>query len=233
MNPLNPSVLRAGLLTAWAMFFIWLWVTGEMARYLGPRTYWVLQFGAIILAAAAIAHLLALRSLPSRGRASVGEIIGVVVMLVPILAIVVVPKPELGALAAARKAAGTGVGAVGSFAPVPDPGRELSFMDIFFASESEDYAAAAGIHDGLEIDLLGFVTHPADTPRGAFELTRFHISCCAADAIPYSVVVEHDEDFAENTWLEVSGALERRDSGYVLVPTTVTLATEPRNPYLY
>lgn len=225
-------VLRGSVMALWAGFFVWLAVSGEVVRYLGPRTYWVVWFGAAVLGLSALFHVLTIRSGTS-GRIRASDVGGAVLLAVPLAVVLAVPQPDLGALAASRKT--TGLATLSSSAPRPDPvrGGPLDFAEIHYASESEEYAAAVGATDGAEVELVGFVTHPKRAPDGTFALTRFYISCCAADAIPYSVFVVSSEDRADDTWLRVTGSLTHRDGDIVVEPETVAEVDKPRAPYLY
>jgi uncharacterized repeat protein (TIGR03943 family) len=224
------SLLQLVALAVWAAFFFYLWLSGEMVRYLGPRTYWVVIFGAITLGLAAAVHAWMLRGAPPT-RPSTRDLGAMLLMLVPMLAVAIVPSPGLGALAASRKA--TGVGAIGALTPQPDPGGQISFVEINFASESGEYAAKAGIAHGTNVQLVGFVT-PTELSEADFDLTRFHVSCCAADAIPFSVpVTDGPSDLPVETWLRVEGVLERVGSRFVLAAKTVEEISEPKDPYLY
>jgi putative membrane protein len=224
---------RASMLTAWAAFFGWLLSTGEVARYLGPRTLWVAAFGAVALTGAALAQLWILRRSPPRrlGRA---EAVGLAILLAPVVATVAVPQASLGALAASRKATSQGALALGSLAaPEPDAARPVSFIDVHFANASEAYAQRAGIADGTRVTLLGFVTSDGEAPPGTFELTRFYVSCCAADALPYSVTVDaRGPAPPTDAWLQVAGSLSRTEDGWVVVADTVSRRPEPDDPYL-
>ena len=222
---------RALVLAAWTGFFVWLLVTGEVSRYLGPRTLWVVPFGAVALALAAIAQLGFVRG-PDTPPLSARELVGLGALLLPLLALVAVPAPALGSLAASKKA--SGAIALGSLAaPAPEPGRDISFIDIFYANRSKEYANAAGISDITPVELLGFVTTPEDAPQGTFEITRFYVSCCAADGVPYSATVVGSElSPRRDTWVEVAGRLSRRNDGYVVVADRVTKRPEPEDPYL-
>lgn len=224
--------LLAVALLAWAGFFAWLAVSGEMTRYLGPRTYWVVWFGAVVLGLAAFSNLIGYKRWGT-GRVSWRDLLGAAVLVAPMLAVVAVPSPELGALAASRKAAG--VGAIASLVPPPPSDGEIGLAEIHYASESGEYAAAVGIVEGAPVELVGFVTPAQDGPPGAFALTRFYISCCAADAIPYSAIVLPDgsKRYEIDSWLEVTGTLESSDAGYLVVPGEVTEVPKPKNPYLY
>lgn len=224
-------LFRAVVLSVWALFFSWLAIGGEMTRYLGPRTYWVAWFGAIVLSLAAMAHLLTLRA-DGRHPLTAGDVGGLVLILVPIVVVAAVPSAGLGALAAAQKAPGGGLGSVTVPRAPAHPG-EVGFAEIYYAAQSAEYAEAVGIVDGTEVDLTGFVTHPKNGPAGTFSLTRFYISCCAADAVPYSVVVHWRDDPPDDQWLRVTGTLEAGEDGFVVTAERATEVPEPQNPYLY
>jgi uncharacterized repeat protein (TIGR03943 family) len=223
-------LLRTIVLAAWATFFIYLFVSGEISRYLGPRTYWVVPFGALALGGAALAHFFTLRTGSGSSGLRLREILGHAVLLAPLIAVLAVPAPELGALAAGKKSTGGGLASVSSIV-LPDPSaREVSFLEIRYASESQEFADAVGIVDGYEISLAGFVSRAG---AGTFELTRFYVSCCAADAIPYSVSVVGGPDPPVDAWVHVSGYLEERESQFVLVAEDLERIGDPKDPYLY
>ena len=229
-------LLRAFIFGAWSAFFAWLWLSGEMSRYLGPRTYWVVPFGAAMLAVAAVLHVATLRVSIPRARPSVAEMVGVVVLVVPLLAVAAVPDADLGSLAASRKSTGSGVSAAEALSPeAGEPVVNPSFRDIAYAQESRGYADAIGLRDGTDTTLVGFVDGAG--PPGTFELTRFYVSCCAADAIPYSVAVEPPagevEALDDDRWAQVEGILELRGDRFVLVAERLRLVDEPDDPYLY
>lgn len=220
------------VLTIWGGFLTWFAASATMARFLGPRTYWVAWFGAGgLLVAGSVSLFGAIRS--GGLGATRRDVAGAGLMLVPVILVLVLPAPQLGAQAASRKAAG--VGALSSFIPPPSAGGEVGLQEIHYASLSTEYAEALGVTEGLEVDLTGFVTHPEGVEGNSFGLTRFYISCCAADAVPYTVVVRPagDEMFSDDTWLMVEGNLVRDGDGFVLESTRVDPAEEPSAPYLY
>jgi uncharacterized repeat protein (TIGR03943 family) len=220
---------RAVVVAVWAGFFVWLLVSGEIYRYIGPRTYWVVVFGAVALGVVTLLMAFTGRGIPARTDA-----VGIAAMLLPIAVVLVVPQPSLGALAASHKLSGVPITA-GTFQPQAlGPGEEVSFAEIEYASESSKYAATIGITDGYPIDLTGFVTHPSGLDSGEFALTRFAIYCCAADVVPHSVTVAPKEagEYSDDQWLTVDGHLEDRGGAYVLVPDTITKVEEPKDPYI-
>jgi uncharacterized repeat protein (TIGR03943 family) len=208
--------MRAGVLFAWAGFYAYLWIGGDMARYLGPRTQWVTIFGGLTLAATGIAYLAISRS--SRPAMDPRELRALALIVAPVVVAAALPGAQLGALAASQKGVGA---AASSLALVPEPAGEVSFREIHFASSSPRYAASAGIGPGTPAELTGFVTSAPPASSWDLELTRFYVSCCAADAIPYSVAVvdagPRRSRYPEDTWLRAGGDLELRADRLVLV----------------
>lgn len=230
---MTARLLRNLVVAVWASFFIWLLFSGAMYRYVGPRTYWVVWLGAIVLSIAVVADAALFLRGPKK-HTSVGSA-GLwegTFLLIPIVILLLVPQPKLGSLAASRKATG-GTVTAGSLAS-PSPSREVSFQEIEYASQYADYAASLGLTEGYEIELTGFVAHPDGDTETAFALTRFAIFCCAADAVPHSVTVETPEaaGYANDTWLKVAGELTQRDGKWVVKANRITRVDEPEDPYI-
>lgn len=227
--------VKSFVLLAWATFFVWLLLSGEVYRYIGPRTYWVVIFGAICLSAIAMANLVLVMT---HDRVSPGarQLLGIGAALVPILLVVLIPKPSLGSLAASRKASG-GIVAAAVQPSTADPTGDVGFQEIGYASESLEYAGALGLTEGYPVELTGFVSDVKEgVPDGAFALTRFSIFCCAADAVPYTVPVRPPESAAKtyprDGWLEVEGALYLEGETWVLEADSIEEVSEPLNPYI-
>lgn len=216
---MSARFIRGAVTAIWGGFFVWLLVSGEVYRYIGPRTQWVVFVGAATLIATTIALW--------RYRAVGDPAMGALIMLLPIVAVFVVPEPSLGSLAASRKLSG---GAVVSVQPLAE-GEEISFPQIEYASQSPEYAASNGILEGTEVELTGFVTH-RDEGSGDFSLTRFSIFCCAADVVPHSVDVVARRDYPSDRWLTIRGTLENREGTLVVVADQIRAIREPSDPYL-
>jgi uncharacterized repeat protein (TIGR03943 family) len=234
MKPPSAGLLRTLVLLLWSLFFVWLMIGGEVYRYIGPRTRWVVLFGAATLFVAAAMQGSVLRRGSTPPGTNRKELAALAYFLIPIALVVLIPRPSLGSQAALRKSSGTLVSSASRFAPVPQMSGEISFPEISYASESSEYAATMGISDGLAVKLTGFVTHPTEGADGTFALTRFETFCCAADAIPYSVTVEPEDqtDYPDDTWLTVSGVLVRMGDQFVLDAGRVKEVSEPQNPYI-
>jgi uncharacterized repeat protein (TIGR03943 family) len=225
----DARIARGGVLGLWAAFFVVLWVSGTSDRYLGPRTQWIVPFGAVVLALATIAYAYGfVRTRRAGPKLTLREATSLFALLVPLAAVSLVPHAALGSYAALRKG-GIGFAFVRPHAPAKP--SDASFLDIRIAEGDSGFADQAGIEPGLSVRLVGFVTGSKDVPSGTFELARFYIACCIADAEAVGVpVAGHGPK--PNTWLEVGGALARRGKRFVVVPDKVTRVRAPKQPYL-
>jgi uncharacterized repeat protein (TIGR03943 family) len=206
---------RTLLLAAWSALFAVLWALDEGQRYLGPRTQWVIPFGAI------------------------AETAGSLALLLPILVLVAVPHPELTAQAATKKRASNEI----LLAQLPGSGRESTaasattdapFVDVAVATLSPTEGAAMGLRPGARVRVHGLVVHDTGVPD-TYGLARFFVSCCAADALPILVPVESRSTATtpdQDQWLLVSGRLARRGTRLIVMPTDVTKTATPSDPYL-
>lgn len=228
---MTTRALRAGTLVLWAAFFDYLLISGEDVKFVGSRTEWVVWFGAIALTAIAAGALWGLRGSGEARPVTRREGLATFGMLTPIVLLLMIPSPQLGAQAAAKKA-----GARVSL-PLPREGKggPITIYDVAAASGNAEYARRRGLEPGLRVRIDGVVI----TAGGAgvpLDLTRFRASCCAADAIPFTIRVttpEDSEGFGQDRWVEVTGRLTER-SGTWGVDAEQLVATEPPvDPYAY
>ncbi|HUK95613.1 MAG TPA: TIGR03943 family protein [Gaiellaceae bacterium] len=231
----DARIARGGALAAWALFFVVLWGTGATGRYLGSRTQWVVPFGAVVLTLAVLAYAYGyLRARRSASVLTLREAVSLFALLLPLAAVVLAPHAALGSFAASRKGGGA---FFLSMRPAPPASpADVSFLDIREAEGGEDFADEAGIHSGLRVRLLGFVTGSKYVPAGTFELARFYIACCVADALPVGVPIDgsalHRGRFRRDSWLQVTGSLEHRGKRLVVVADRIVHVSEPSHPYL-
>ncbi|MEO1352876.1 MAG: TIGR03943 family protein [Cyanobacteria bacterium J06635_15] len=96
-------------------------------------------------------------------------------------------------------------------------------------------------YTGQTATVTGFVIHPPGWPEDYLMISRFVLTCCAADAypvgLPVKVAAGDRADYPPDTWLDIEGTMvtdtldDRRQ--LVIEPTTLTAVPEPRNPYEY
>ncbi|NJL86274.1 MAG: TIGR03943 family protein [Leptolyngbyaceae cyanobacterium SM1_1_3] len=90
------------------------------------------------------------------------------------------------------------------------------------------------------VDVSGFVIYPPDWPDNYLMVSRFVLTCCAADAYPVGLPVKLSGDraaYAPDSWIDVNGKMitetlaDRRQ--VVIESTSLTEIPEPENPYEY
>ncbi|HEY3714349.1 MAG TPA: TIGR03943 family protein [Jatrophihabitantaceae bacterium] len=210
--------------------------TDALLRYVRPVARpWVLLAGAAIVA-------LALWSLFARSR-EVGDGPGDAdehghhgssraawLVLAPVVAILVIAPPALGAYSAKRlpvsaiKPPSRYFPALADADPVP-----VSLLDYYSRAAFDDGRTLTAHH----IALTGFVLRGEP---GGFQLARLVITCCAADAQPVVVSVQTQMPApSRDTWVTVTGTFDGMSPSDATVPVlradAVTSVHQPANPY--
>ncbi len=155
-------------------------------------------------------------------------------MVLPVLAILLVPPAALGADAVDRTVGNPGgngvVEAAPRFPPLPPgPAPELTMSDFVARAISE----RSGRLDGREVAVTGFVARHDNEVR----LARLLISCCAADARPMTVRLDGGGlDYPPDTWLQVRGlqpGSATAETRYVpaLTVSSAEVVPAPEDPY--
>jgi uncharacterized repeat protein (TIGR03943 family) len=226
--------IRAIGLAAWGALFAWLWLSGESVRYLGPRTQWVVPLGAVGLTLAAAGYLRATRDLPS-GRARPLELAGLAALLIPILAAATLAHAQLGSLAASNKLSSRGIDPAALARLASRDASTIGFLQLNAAGRDAGLSRELGLRAGKTVQLVGFVSSRPEGRR-PFELSRFYITCCVADAVPVSVHVSQEAvrrlHVQRNDWVNVTGVLAHGDREWVVRAVRVQHVDAPSNPYL-
>jgi uncharacterized repeat protein (TIGR03943 family) len=229
---MRQATARIAALAAWALFSTFLWLTDGADRYLAERTTWVVPFGALVTGAAAMLLLARGNSSTTRPLAA-RETIGILAVTAPIVAVLAVPHGQLGAAAAERRAEAT------STVPpaIPKAGlvSGLSYAHIM----ATRVHSQPGVKAGVRVRLVGFVMRKPGTPAGMFQVTRFQINCCIADATPLFVTVDpRGVAPPRDSWVEVTGPLEPNggrvegEGRFIVGDALVERISPPAKPYL-
>jgi len=95
---------------------------------------------------------------------------------------------------------------------------------------------------GEAVDVKGFVIHPEGWPSDYLMVSRFVLTCCAADAYPVGLPVKLTDaqaraDYPVDSWLEIRGAMMSKTLDgrrqLAIAPTDILEIEEPKNPYEY
>ena len=89
---------------------------------------------------------------------------------------------------------------------------------------------------GLDFSVVGFVHHSAGEAGAEFQLARFVVACCVADARGYSVPIRWDSasGLETNAWVRVTGRVGTDAEGQpIVLASSVESVDAPSNPYIY
>jgi uncharacterized repeat protein (TIGR03943 family) len=234
---------RSVLLVALGATAVWLWWSGEALNYVRPGLApYLLASGVVVLLLGLLPPfgLFGGRTPPTDGDgdghghgARVGWL-----LLVPVLVVLLVQPAALGSYAVASRSVAPG-GGDGGFPPLAAPVRGAVPMPMaeFVTRAVRDPGQSLA---GVRVRLVGFVA-PAEGGDG-YQLTRFVIFCCAADAEALQAVVRGDAvPRARDQWLEVEGTWQPRPAAVddpnpqppVLNADLIRPIAPPRPPYEY
>jgi uncharacterized repeat protein (TIGR03943 family) len=95
-------------------------------------------------------------------------------------------------------------------------------------------------YKGQKVKLTGFAVHAPDQPDNIFLITRFVITCCAADVYPVSLpikVADSRSNYPPDRWFLVEGQADVETTNgkrqVVILASNITAIAEPKNPYDY
>jgi uncharacterized repeat protein (TIGR03943 family) len=224
------------------LFMFVLWVRGSLPLYIHERFVWLVVATSIGLVwIGAIYHSRRV-GIPDHAHHHHGEFSwgGLFLVLLPIIFGLAAPQIPLGSDALRNRTVNvesmTSLAAPSNTQVLLTPNRKRTILDWVFVLLNDPGGAALV---GEQADVTGFVYHEEGIEAETFLLSRFVVSCCAADAVPVSLpVFWSDSGSLENDqWVEVSGHFEIRNIADtptpVLVAESVTLVEMPEMPYLY
>lgn len=212
---------------AWAGLFWFVLVAGRTPLYLSSRTAWLVPLGAALMTIAAIGRLASARvSRPEHLGSREVVILGVIAL--PVVLLLALPPATLGSFAADRRSDSTGIGASARIVSGP-----IDFVDIAAARSVKAAAADLRARAGERVSMDGFVTL-VEGADDRFQLTRFVITCCVADAtISYVTVVDTPPGaFTDDDWVRVTGVIYPLGADILIDAEAVEPIPAPADPYL-
>jgi uncharacterized repeat protein (TIGR03943 family) len=167
------------------------------------------------------------------------SVYGLLFVLIPVLIGILIPARPLDAAAATTRGVNVSAPIVSSaaqaqsFESVADQRNVLDWIRIF--NSGTDVTP----YVGQTADVIGFVFRDGRLTENQFLVSRFVITCCAADGLAIGMVVNWDQTstLTENTWVRVKGAVEPYQLEGQPVPLiqadSVEIVQEPEQPYLF
>ncbi|MEA5462790.1 TIGR03943 family putative permease subunit [Leptothoe sp. PORK10 BA2] len=238
------KLLDALVLGAWSLVLFRYWITGKLFLLLHPDYMWLANGAAIVLLGMAIFKLMQKKQTVTRDTAShttllPPQVSSFILLAVAVVALIYTPQ-AFASDAALQRGISDSLTLTRS-----KPQRFMRQM----ASEDRtiiDWVRTLNVYPepdaytGQAVKVSGFVIHPDNWPEGYLMLSRFVLTCCAADAYPVGLPVQlavSRQAYAPDTWLEVSGKMVTATIAgqrqLTIEPTQLETIPEPRNPYEY
>ena len=213
--------------------------TGTYRRYvrvgMGP---WLAVAGVIVVVLGAVALFYALRRSRSDEPAGDGDGDGHDhgdgvrvgwLLLAPIAVLQLVAPPTLGSYGVNRGAAVNVSSGGAVFDPLPRGSNAVPMTLLEYGQRAFDRHGSS--LTGATVELTGFISK---VDPGGFQLARYQIACCAADAVPAVVIVQGvaGKPPRRDSWVRVTGAYVRGSGDLPrLAATSVEPIPVPNEPY--
>jgi len=234
------------ILAAWGGLFIKYWLTDKLYLLIHPNYFWLtIAAGFALLGLAVWRAIALLRS----NAAPVGQHLSLfspgwsraLLLLTAIVGLTVTPQPFASQTAIARGvsegAAATRVRPQAFRATVKSEDKSIVdwIRTLTVYPEPDAYT-------GQKAKVQGFVIYPPEMPDNYLLISRFVITCCAADVYPVSLPVKLPANqvrsaYKPDSWQEVEGQMitetlaEQRK--LVIQATALKSIEAPKNPYDY
>jgi uncharacterized repeat protein (TIGR03943 family) len=224
-------VAGSAVLGAWAFLFWFLWLTGRDALYLSTRTDWVVPVAAVLLTAATLGRLASARvATPEPLSSREAWVMGL--MVVPVVLVLAAPPATLGTFSAGKRSGFSGAGFAASATEIGE--GELTLIDVAAAQTTPEGEEALATRAGETVRFVGFVVRRDDTPADELLLTRYIVTCCAADATVTEVRIVNvtPGEFEPDEWVEVTGPIYPIGREVIVDAQQVVEVERPQRPYL-
>ncbi len=246
--PTSSPILDVIAIVTWAVLLFRYWRTGKLYLLIHPNYMWLTVAAGVVLMAIAILKLLTLMA--SRQDDSQSSRSPHVTLFPPALSIaLLVTTAILGLVIEPRAFASQTAIQRGITDTLPLTRVKPQTFRATAASDSKsiiDWVRTISVYPepdaytGQRVKVQGFVVHPPNLPATHLLISRFVITCCAADVYPVGLPVKLPSDrtaYPVDRWFEVEGVMttETLDNKRQLVIAAKSLnpIPAPKNPYDY
>jgi uncharacterized repeat protein (TIGR03943 family) len=236
---------QALIFLALPLFLIAKILNNQLLWYINKRFILLTEIGIILLLTLALRLFLETRSrreLHQEESAQHDHYLGtgsLWILSIPLLIGLLIPAKPLESTAVSAKGLTTIsplISANASSRPLETESEERNVLDwvkLFYTEKD-----LTG-YKGQEASVVGFVYFDDRLPEGQFFVSRFILSCCAADAYAVGMIVEPPVGVSiqQDQWLQVKGAVDLVSfdghNAPLIHATTITPVNQPDQPYLY
>lgn len=240
----RPELLDALVLGAWSLALFRYWFTGQLFLLLHPNYMWLPNGTAFVLLAMAGYKFMQFRrsnriSASSHSTLLPPKFSSLILLAIAILSLLYTPQAF-----ASDKAIQRGI----SDSLTLTRSQPQRFVRQTASADRTviDWIRTLNVYPepdaytGQAVNVSGFVIHPEDWPEEYLLISRFVLTCCAADAYPVGLPVQlavSRQAYSPDSWLEVEGRMITTTINgqrqLTIEPTNIETIPEPRNPYEY
>jgi len=235
---------QALLLLALCVFLLDKLVSGKLSLYINIRYAPLTVFGIVVLAMMALTLFRDPKTDHDpqdshHGHTHAFSTQALVILFIPLLIAFLIPARPLDAGAASTRGMNVSAPLISSssqsrqFEAAADTRNILDWIRIFNSGTDPTPYLGQTAH------VTGFVYHDPRLPANQFIVSRFVITCCAADASAIGMIVTWDgsHGLKDSAWVEVKGPVQSVQLGGQPIPliqaVLVQSFEQPQQPYLY
>lgn len=240
----RPELLDALVLGTWSLAFFRYWLTGKLFLLLHPNYMWLANGAALVLLAMAVFKLIQLKRVASLSISSHTTLLppkfsSLVLLAVAIVSLIYTPQAFASDTAVQR-------GISDSLTLTRSQPQRFIRQTASEERTVIDWIRTLNVYPepdaytGQAVNVSGFVIHPEDWPEDYLLISRFVLTCCAADAYPVGLPVQlavSRQAYTPDSWLEIEGkmitATINDQRQLTIAPTNIETIPEPHNPYEY
>lgn len=239
-----PEWLHTFALGLWGALFLFYWRSGKLGLLIHPNYFGLSIVAGFVLLAIAFLNLLRMIRRQMGWREPHQTLLSPMLMssvllVAAILGFLITPKPFVSDTAIQRGLQDSAI--VTRVRPqsfrVNRSSESRSLVDWV---RTLDVYPEPDAYAGQKVNVDGFVVHDVTSPEGYFTLTRFVITCCAADVYPIGLPVKFTQPKSEipaDRWFRVEGKMRtetlKGKRQVVIQATAIQPISEPKNPYAY
>jgi uncharacterized repeat protein (TIGR03943 family) len=239
-------------LATWGVLMLKYWLSGQLSLLIHPNYFWLViatGFALLLLAGTRAFQLVSLQRKRASGKAFAPMVQHIsllppgwssaLLLTTAILGLLITPKVFTSQTALQR-------GVTESITMTRS--QPQAFRSVTKAEDRSliDWVRTLNVYPepdayaGQPVKVQGFVVHPPDLPSQYLLISRFVITCCAADAYPVGLPVklkEKREVYRPDTWLEIEGQMItetlKGKRQLTIEATSLKKISPPANPYFY
>lgn len=233
---------------SWGILLLKLWLFGQLSLLIHPNYFWLTVMAGFILVA--IAALEARQVRQRRRYENSKQTAQHVTLLLPgwssslllitaLLGFVITPQP-FASDTAIHRGVNDGLSATRSVPQSFKSNKSSEERSLIEWTRTLNVYPEPDTYAGQKAKVQGFVVYPKDLPEQYFLISRFVITCCAADVYPVSLPVKVSQGrsaYPRDQWLEVEGQMSTEEINgkriLAIQPSKLTPIPAPQNPYEY